>query len=196
MFKPLFKPKFKRPVIAFLMLFMLLSMGCKQTGTADATRYLVDTVQISQSLKQLDEQLLSTNGELASLQSVLTKTDYKKLQASAQGILQLRNALVQLVRQSGSLNSVLVNAEQVQLFTLKGGEDYARARAIIKKYWATLPIGTQLKLVSFDQQVTALNASLQSVMRNKDGADITENINQLVTVGKATAQVLRMSGVL
>lgn len=182
--------------VIFLLVILILNTGCDQSSRSRATQYLVNTARLASSLKQLDAQVMSTHKAINQLEQHMAPDDFVTLQKTAQDVLQLRNTLHEMIQRAGGLKQFLINAEQVSLFYLQGGERYARARAIIEKNWSELPRTSQSELMSFDRQVIVLDDAFRQLMVKPDGTDITQLMTDVVTISTATAKVLMMAGVL
>ena len=181
-------------VLALLALVVLL--GCQEEQLQKSKVYAVNTAAVANSLTELDKAFDKTSQVVNGLFDRLTQQDIVALSQSVNALQQLRNSIHKTIQASGGLTQFLINAQQLQQFALKGGESYARARAIITKYWDVLPASEQTQLLLFDNQVTHLQQAVMQLQKVPDGTDITQTVQDIISIGAATARVLVMTGVI
>ena len=192
------KPIWKHFIFASIMtaLIFVLITGCQEPQLQESKHYVVNRVTIASALMELDKQFDTTNLTVISLMDSLSEQDFRTLALTAQELRQLRQQIHETIQASGSLSTFLINTEQLKALYLKGGDSYTQARVIIEKYWGGLPLETQSQLKEFDRQVFYLHLAIFELQNTPEGSDITQTIEDIISIGTATARLLEISGVL
>lgn len=178
-----------------VLVFSLLT-GCQEQQLQGSKQYVLNSVTVTNALIEMDKQFDATDLTIISLKDSINEQDFRTLALTAQELRQLRQQIHEMIQASGGLSTFLINAEQLKALYLKGGEIYTRARVIIEKYWDGLPQGTQLQLIQFDRQVTFLRMAIIKLQNTPDGTDITQTVQDIISIGAATAKVLAITGVI
>ncbi len=173
--------------------FALALLGCGR-------EFVINTAQVSAGVALLDIQFDAVTQTVGRLD--LAPDERVQMTVLHQQLSTLRTTAHDLVTSSGGLAMALVRADDVRRLADAGKASYITARQMICPQAAgdmltpgTCPRLIQLSpaeqelLIAFDLQARLTNKALQELLNAPSGADITQTVSDLLTVGAAAARI-------
>jgi hypothetical protein len=192
----------KRALFVMLFISFLVLMGCGR-------QFVVDTAVLSASLSQLDDPYELTEAVIGAHLGKFTPADQAQLKIAGDSFRQLRAAAHGLIDESGGVGQALVRFDQIKSLYEQSRYSYGIVRHVICPAIvhdvgiteANCPRVAQLDpadratLIRFDEAAQHARRALESLFDQPNGADITQAINDVITIGTTASRLIRAGAI-
>ena len=175
-----------KTVYALLLIIFLLPL----TGCQNTKEYAVDVAAVTSSLLRMDVQYDALSDYVTNKLPNVSGPERQQLSQLNTDLMQLREGVRSLVKESGGIGQALVKVEQVRQLYNSARFSYLQARKIVTSKSGSIDGFMLSRLRSFDAQAVRLDQVIQKILNSPGQSDITQAVTDALTIGAAAAKLI------